>query len=78
MAAAAPPGSVTLSGALTETALLDTPVVRELAEWGLDLRELQIVFAARARIGQTLRLMEFGGRFELFDEAGRLVAYGRA
>lgn len=59
-------------------AYLRNLIVRELAEWGIDQRELQIVHASRARIGQTLRLMEFEGRFELFDEVGRLVAYGKA
>lgn len=61
-----------------QRAYLRNLVVRELAEWGLDVRDYQIVFAARARIGQTLRLLERGGDFELFDEADRLVAYGRA
>lgn len=61
-----------------QRAYLRNLVVRELAEWGLDLRTYQIVFGARARIGQTLRLLERGGEFELFDEADRLVAYGRA
>ena len=73
-----PPRLFGLRRPVVQRAYLRNLVVRELSEWGLDLRELQIVFAARARIGQTLRLMEFGGRFELFDEAGRLVAYGRA
>lgn len=61
-----------------QRAYLRNLVVRELAEWGLELRNFQIVFGARARIGQTLRLLERGGAFELFDEADRLVAYGRA
>ena len=73
-----PPRLFGLRRPTVQRAYLRNLVVRELSEWGLDLRELQIVFAKRARIGQTLRLMEFGGRFELFDEAGRLVAYGRA
>lgn len=64
--------------AAVQRAYLRNLVVRELAEWGLDLRELNIVFAARARIGQTLHLMESGGHFELVDECGRLIAHGKA
>lgn len=53
-------------------------VVRELAEWGVEPRDLQLVHTARAQVGQTLRLMELRRRFELVDEIGRLVAYGKA
>lgn len=63
---------------VVQRAYLRNLVVRELAEWGLDLRTMRIVYNAPARIGQTLRLMEMDGRFELFDEAGRLVAHGSA
>lgn len=52
-------------------------VARELAEWGLDLGQLQVTFASRAALGQTLRLLQLGERFELLDARGRLVAFGR-
>lgn len=53
-------------------------VARELAEWGLDSHALQLSFCARARLGQTLRLLQHDGVFELLDERGRLLAFGKA
>lgn len=53
-------------------------VARELAEWSLDQSGLQIVFTGRAAPGQTLRLLLQGRSFELVDERGRLVAFGKA
>lgn len=53
-------------------------VSRELAEWGVSQQQLQIVFTARAGLGQTLRLLLQGERFELLDDKGRLVAFGKA
>lgn len=53
-------------------------VTRELAEWGLDSSSLQMVFIGRAAAGQMLRLLMQGRSFELIDERGRLVAFGKA
>lgn len=53
-------------------------VSRELAEWGLEAAGLQISFIGRAWAGQTLRLLLQGQAFELVDERGRLLAFGKA
>jgi hypothetical protein len=53
-------------------------VTRELAEWGLDQSSLQMVFIGRGAAGQMLRLLLQGRSFELIDERGRLVAFGKA
>ena len=53
-------------------------VSRELAQWGLEQAGLQITFTGRARPGQTLRLLLWGDAFELVDERGRLLAFGKA
>jgi len=53
-------------------------LARELAEWGLDAGVLQMSFCGRARLGQTLRLVEHASVFELVDERGRLLAFGKA
>ena len=53
-------------------------VSRELAEWCLDQSGLQMVFTGRVAPGQTLRLLLQGRNFELIDERGRLVAFGKA
>lgn len=53
-------------------------VARELATCGTRQAGLEIVFVGRARPGQTLRLLLQGDAYELVDERGRLVAYGRA
>lgn len=57
---------------------LRNAVVRELTAWGLPLDQLQISFASPAYLGQTLHLVVQGQRFELVDEAGRVVAFGQA
>lgn len=53
-------------------------VARELAEWGVTQDSLQITFTGDAGLGHTLSLRLHGGPFELVDEQGRLVAYGKA
>lgn len=53
-------------------------VSRELAACGARQSGLEIVFVGRARPGQTLRLLMQGDAYELVDERGRLVAYGKA
>ncbi len=57
--------------------LLRHLLARELAEWGLDPRRLEIVFVAPAAAGQMLRLRQEGSRFELVDRHDRLLAFGR-
>lgn len=52
-------------------------VSRELAEWGLDQSNLLLTFTGKAHLGQTLRLLLQGEVFELVDERGRLVAFGK-
>lgn len=52
-------------------------VSRELAEWGLDQSNLMLTFTGKAHLGQTLRLLVQGDTFELVDERGRLVAFGK-
>lgn len=52
-------------------------VSRELAEWGLDQSNLLLTFTGKAHLGQTLRLLLQGEAFELVDERGRLVAFGK-
>jgi hypothetical protein len=56
---------------------LRNAVVRELTALGLPLDRLQISFASPAYLGQTLRLVVLGTRFELVDEKGRVVACGQ-
>jgi hypothetical protein len=53
-------------------------VARELAEWGLDLGNLQMTFIGRVAAGQTLQLLLQGLAFELLDARGRLLAFGKA
>lgn len=57
---------------------LRNAVVRELTALGLPLGEVKMCFVSPAYLGQTLRLVVLGGRFELIDEAGRVVACGQA
>jgi hypothetical protein len=52
-------------------------ISRELAEWSLDQSGLQINFVSEAFPGQTLRLLQQGDLFELVDEGGRLLAFGK-
>lgn len=53
-------------------------VVRHLAEMGLPLDRLAITFAAPAYLGQTLCLLVAGGRFEVQDGHGHVIAFGDA
>ncbi|WP_326534700.1 hypothetical protein [Pseudorhodoferax sp.] len=53
-------------------------VTREMDEWGADGRTLQIVFTRAVALGQTLTLLRRESLFELIDERGRLVAFGKA
>lgn len=53
-------------------------VARELAEWGVTHDSLQITFTGEVGLGHTVSLRLQGGQFELVDEQGRLVAYGKA
>lgn len=53
-------------------------VARELAESGIEPAALQLTFVRRAGLGQTLRLLRRDTVFELVDERGRLVAFGKA
>lgn len=64
--------------AAVQEAYLRHLVSRELAEWGVDQPCLQIVYASRAKPGQTLCLLLQGRCFELVDARGRLVAWGKA
>jgi acyl dehydratase len=57
---------------------LRNAVMRELHQLGAPLQRLQITFAAPAFLGQTLRWLLQGRRWELLDEAGRVVAFGTA
>lgn len=64
--------------AAVQEAYLRHLVSRELAEWGIEQPCLQIVYASRAKPGQTLSLLLQGRCFELVDARGRLVAWGKA
>lgn len=57
---------------------LRNAVVHELTALGLPLGELKMCFVSPAYLGQTLRLVVLGGRFELVDAQGRVVACGQA
>lgn len=52
-------------------------VARELSRWGVAVERLSITFVGKAQAGQTLRLLQVHERFEVCDETGRLVAFGR-
>jgi hypothetical protein len=52
-------------------------IARELAEWGLAPGSLQLTFTGKACLGHTLRLMLQDDAFEVVDERGHLVAFGR-
>jgi acyl dehydratase len=57
---------------------LRNAVMRELHHAGAPLQRLQMTFASPAFLGQTLRWLLQGLRWELLDEAGRVVAFGSA
>lgn len=57
---------------------LRNAVMRELHRIGAPLQRLEITFAAPALLGQTLQWLQQGARWELLDEAGRVVAFGTA
>lgn len=53
-------------------------IVSELHRQWLPVQQLQLTFAQPAYLGQDARLVMAGGDFELLDEAGGLIAFGRA
>lgn len=52
-------------------------VARELREWGMEAMNLQLTITGKACLGQTLRLALSGDCYELVDERGQLVAFGK-
>lgn len=60
-----------------QCAQLRNLVARELSRWGLAVSRLSITFVGRAYAGQALRLVNLDERFEVCDDGGRLIAFGR-
>jgi hypothetical protein len=62
--------------AFVQAAHLRHLVVHALQQAGSAIERLTMTFVGRAHVGQTLRCLQSGERFEVIDASGRLIAFG--